>query len=49
MPEDRRWAYPVRKVIETIADNDSFLELRAHLWAQHNHWLYAPGRAACGS
>jgi acetyl-CoA carboxylase carboxyltransferase component len=28
VPEDRRWAYPVRKVIETIADTDSFLELR---------------------
>jgi len=28
VPQDRRWAYPVRKVIETIADDDSFLELR---------------------
>ena len=28
VPEDRRWAYPVRKVIETIADEGSFLELR---------------------
>jgi acetyl-CoA carboxylase carboxyltransferase component len=28
VPEDRRWAYPVRKVIETIADDDSFMELR---------------------
>jgi acetyl-CoA carboxylase carboxyltransferase component len=28
VPQDRRWAYPVRKVIETIADEDSFLELR---------------------
>jgi acetyl-CoA carboxylase carboxyltransferase component len=28
VPADRRWAYPVRRVIETIADEDSFLELR---------------------
>lgn len=28
VPEDRRWAYPVRKVIETIADEGSFLEMR---------------------
>lgn len=28
VPEDRRWAYPVRRVIETIADSGSFLELR---------------------
>ncbi len=28
VPEDRRWAYPVRKVINCIADQDSFLELR---------------------
>ncbi|PLW83100.1 biotin carboxylase [Kineobactrum sediminis] len=28
VPLDRRWAYPVRKVIETIADTGSFLELR---------------------
>ncbi|MEP5762958.1 MAG: carboxyl transferase domain-containing protein [Halieaceae bacterium] len=28
VPEDRRWGYPVRRIIETIADNDSFLELR---------------------
>ena len=28
VPEDRRWAYPVRKVIETLADSGSFLELR---------------------
>lgn len=28
IPEDRRWAYPVRKVIETIADTGSFLELQ---------------------
>jgi len=28
VPEDRRWAYPVRKVIECIGDSDSFLELR---------------------
>ncbi|HEY7775228.1 MAG TPA: carboxyl transferase domain-containing protein, partial [Kineobactrum sp.] len=28
VPVDRRWAYPVRKVIETIADTGSFLELR---------------------
>ncbi|GAB3278056.1 acyl-CoA carboxylase subunit beta [Parahaliea aestuarii] len=28
IPEDRRWAYPVRRVIETLADEGSFLELR---------------------
>jgi acetyl-CoA carboxylase carboxyltransferase component len=28
IPEDRRWAYPVRKIIETIADQGSFLELQ---------------------
>lgn len=28
VPEDRRWAYPVRRVIETLADSGSFLELR---------------------
>lgn len=28
IPEDRRWAYPVRRVIETIADAGSFLELQ---------------------
>jgi acetyl-CoA carboxylase carboxyltransferase component len=28
IPEDRRWAYPVRRVIETVADQDSFLELQ---------------------
>ena len=28
IPEDRRWAYPVRRVIETIADRGSFLELQ---------------------
>lgn len=28
MPQDRRWAYPVRKIIETLADEGSFLELR---------------------
>jgi acetyl-CoA carboxylase carboxyltransferase component len=28
VPQDRRWAYHVRKVIETIADTGSFLELR---------------------
>ena len=28
VPEDRRWAYPVRRVIETIADQGSFLELQ---------------------
>lgn len=31
VPEDRRWGYPVRRVIETLADVDSFLELgRVH-------------------
>ena len=28
IPQDRRWAYPVRKIIETIADEASFIELR---------------------
>ena len=28
IPQDRRWAYQVRRVIETIADTDSFLELQ---------------------
>ena len=28
VPLDRRWAYPVRRVIETIADTGSFLELQ---------------------
>ncbi len=28
IPEDRRWGYPVRRVIETLADVDSFLELQ---------------------
>ena len=28
VPEDRRWGYPVREVIETIADSGSFMELR---------------------
>ncbi len=28
IPEDRRWAYPVRRVIDTLADEGSFLELR---------------------
>lgn len=28
VPTDRRWAYPVRRIIETLADTGSFLELR---------------------
>ena len=28
VPEDRRWGYPVRRIIETIADEGSFIELR---------------------
>ena len=28
IPEDRRWSYPVRDIINTIADTDSFLELQ---------------------
>ncbi len=28
VPEDRRWGYPVRRIIETIADSGTFLELR---------------------
>jgi len=28
IPEDRRWGYPVRRIIETIADTGSFIELQ---------------------
>jgi acetyl-CoA carboxylase carboxyltransferase component len=28
LPEDRRWGYPVRRIIETLADTGSFLELQ---------------------
>ena len=28
LPEDRRWGYPVRRIIETLFDRDSFTELR---------------------
>ena len=28
IPEDRRWSYPVRDIIKTIADTGSFLELQ---------------------
>ncbi|MEM9254650.1 MAG: carboxyl transferase domain-containing protein [Pseudomonadota bacterium] len=28
IPQDRRWGYPVRRIIETIADQGSFLELQ---------------------
>ena len=28
VPQDRRWAYPVRRVIETLADTGSFVELQ---------------------
>jgi acetyl-CoA carboxylase carboxyltransferase component len=28
IPADRRWGYPVRRIIETIADTGSFLELQ---------------------
>jgi acetyl-CoA carboxylase carboxyltransferase component len=28
IPEDRRWGYPVRHIIETLADTNSFLELQ---------------------
>ncbi len=28
IPEDRRWGYPVRKIIEVLADQGSFLELQ---------------------
>ena len=28
MPEDRRYTYEVRDIIQTLADEDSFLELR---------------------
>ncbi|MFK8028827.1 MAG: acyl-CoA carboxylase subunit beta [Gammaproteobacteria bacterium] len=29
IPEDRRWAYKIRELIEILADTDSFLEIRA--------------------
>jgi acetyl-CoA carboxylase carboxyltransferase component len=28
IPQDRRWGYPVRRIIETLADSGSFLELQ---------------------
>lgn len=28
VPQDRRWGYPVRRIIETIADSGTFIELR---------------------
>ena len=28
VPEDRKWGYPVRRIIETLADEGSFLELQ---------------------
>ena len=28
LPEDRRWGYPVRGILETLFDSDSFLELQ---------------------
>lgn len=28
IPEDRRWGYPVRRIIQTLADTDSFTEVR---------------------
>ena len=28
IPEDRQWGYPVRRIIETVADEGSFLELQ---------------------
>ena len=28
IPEERRWGYPVRRIIETLADTGSFLELQ---------------------
>ena len=28
LPEDRRWGYPVRRILETLFDSDSFLELQ---------------------
>ncbi|MDJ0654564.1 MAG: carboxyl transferase domain-containing protein [Xanthomonadales bacterium] len=28
VPEDRKWGYPVRRIIETLVDDGSFLELR---------------------
>lgn len=28
IPEDRRWVYPVRDIIEILADTDTFIELR---------------------
>ena len=28
IPDDRRWAYPIREIIEILADTNTFLELR---------------------
>ena len=28
IPEDRKWGYPIREIINVLADNESFLELR---------------------
>lgn len=28
LPEDRRWGYPVRRILDTLFDSDSFFELR---------------------
>ena len=30
IPEDRKWGYPIRDIIEVICDEGSFLELRKH-------------------
>ena len=38
LPEDRRYAYDIKKIITTLADVDSVLELRAGLqkiWSPH--------------
>jgi acetyl-CoA carboxylase carboxyltransferase component len=52
VPRDRRWGYPVRRVIETLADRGSFLELgRSHGRSIITGFLRIEGRplALCAS
>ncbi|MAT93041.1 MAG: biotin carboxylase [Halioglobus sp.] len=45
IPADRRWGYPVRRIIETLADEGSFLELqRIHGRAVITGFLRMEGR-----
>jgi acetyl-CoA carboxylase carboxyltransferase component len=43
IPEDRRWGYPVRRIIETLADTRLLPRTAAHLRARHHHRLPAAG------